>query len=50
VEAFDFASQKWSKVSDLEEGVRALQAVQLPDGIYVLGGYNGSSYLSSVRK
>jgi hypothetical protein len=32
------------------EGIRALQAVSLPDGIYILGGYNGREYLNSVRR
>lgn len=29
---------------------RALAAVALPDGIYVLGGYDGQHYLSAVEK
>jgi hypothetical protein len=32
----------------MQEGVRALNAVALPDGIYVLGGYNGKEYLNTV--
>jgi hypothetical protein len=32
----------------MEEGVRALCAAALPDGIYVLGGYNGKEYLNTV--
>lgn len=34
----------------MAEGVRALCAVALPDGIYVLGGYNGKEYLNTVQK
>jgi hypothetical protein len=34
----------------MEEGRRALNAVALPDGIYVLGGYNGKEYLNTVQK
>jgi hypothetical protein len=34
----------------MDEGRRALNAVALPDGIYVLGGYNGSEYLNTVQK
>jgi len=34
----------------MPEGRRALSAVSLPDGIYVLGGYNGCEYLSSVER
>jgi len=32
------------------EGKRALNAVALPDGIYVLGGYNGKEYINDVAK
>jgi len=32
----------------MEEGIRALNAVALPDGIYILGGYNGKEYLNNV--
>ena len=34
----------------MEEGVRALSAVALPDGVYMLGGYNGKEYLNTVQK
>lgn len=34
----------------MNEGKRALNAVALPDGLYVLGGYNGVEYLNSVDK
>ena len=34
----------------MTKGKRALNAVALPDGIYVLGGYNGREYLSQVEK
>jgi len=29
---------------------RALTVVTLPDGIYAIGGYDGSKYLNSVEK
>eukprot|EP00362_Geleiidae_sp_MMETSP1317_P002474 CAMPEP_0201283320 /NCGR_PEP_ID=MMETSP1317-20130820/8221_1 /ASSEMBLY_ACC=CAM_ASM_000770 /TAXON_ID=187299 /ORGANISM="Undescribed Undescribed, Strain Undescribed" /LENGTH=41 /DNA_ID= /DNA_START= /DNA_END= /DNA_ORIENTATION= len=29
---------------------RALITVALPDGIYAIGGYNGSEYLATVEK
>ena len=50
VEAFDFDKQRWEVVTEMREGKRALNAVALPDGIYVLGGYNGKEYLSEVTK
>jgi len=34
----------------MEEGIRALSAVALPDGVYILGGYNGKEYLNYVWK
>ena len=34
----------------MNEGKRALNAVALPDGLYVLGGYNGKEYLNSVQR
>jgi hypothetical protein len=34
----------------MKEGRRALNAVALPDGLYVLGGYNGMEYLNSVER
>jgi hypothetical protein len=34
----------------MEQGLRALSAVSLPDGIYVLGGYNGTEYLDQVSR
>lgn len=37
-------------VTEMEEGRRALNAVALPDGIYILGGYNGKEYLNIVQK
>lgn len=50
MEAFDFDKQRWEIVAEMREGKRALNAVALPDGIYVLGGYNGKEYLSEVTK
>ena len=29
---------------------RSLSAVALPDGVYILGGYDGENYLNSVEK
>jgi Kelch motif len=37
-------------VARLDEGKRALNAVALPDGLYVLGGYNGKEYLNTVQR
>jgi influenza virus NS1A-binding protein len=34
----------------MSEGKRALNAVALPDGIYVLGGYNGREYLNTMER
>jgi N-acetylneuraminic acid mutarotase len=48
IEAFDFQKQAWEIVGKMEEPKRALNAVALPDGIYVMGGYNGKEYLNTV--
>ena len=34
----------------MREGLRAHNAVALPDGLYIIGGYNGKEYLNSVQK
>jgi hypothetical protein len=34
----------------MEEARRALAVVAMPDGIYAIGGYDGSKYLSSIEK
>ena len=34
----------------MSEGKRALQALSLPDGIYLIGGYNGKEYLNTVER
>ena len=61
VERFDVHTQDWQPIAPMKEPRRALSAVALPDGIYVIGGYNGAAqgvkgktqtqqYLSSVEK
>lgn len=40
----------WEIVASMNVGRRALTAVSLPDGIYAIGGFDGTSYLSSVEK
>ena len=50
VETFDFLKQQWEVVTHMNEGIRALNAVALPDGIYVLGGYNGKEYFKHSLK
>lgn len=34
----------------MQEGIRALSAIALPDGLYILGGYNGKEYLNTVQR
>lgn len=50
VERFNFQTYTWEKVADLNEPRRALAAVSLPDGVYAIGGYNGSRYLGSMER
>lgn len=49
-ERFDPDTGVWEMLPPMNECRRALSLVALPDGIYAIGGYNGSSYLSSVEK
>jgi len=37
-------------ISSLNVPRRALSAVTLPDGIYVMGGFDGFNYLNTVEK
>ncbi len=48
LEVFDFALNRWEIVGKMNNPRRALNAVTLPDGVYVMGGYNGEEYLNSV--
>jgi hypothetical protein len=41
-ERFDPFSRTWEKLPPMNEHRRALAAVALPDGVYAIGGYNGS--------
>mmetsp|Transcript_13612 Transcript_13612/g.9794 ORF Transcript_13612/g.9794 Transcript_13612/m.9794 type:complete len:191 (+) Transcript_13612:548-1120(+) len=50
VERFDPQEGKWEILASLNEPRRALSVVALPDGVYALGGYNGSEYLHTVEK
>jgi influenza virus NS1A-binding protein len=49
-EKFDIDKNIWIKVEDLNNNRKGFCAVMMPDGIYVIGGYNGSDYLRSVEK
>ena len=52
VECYDFASKTWTPVASLERPTKALGAVALPDWIYVLGGFDGSTlrYSADVHR
>jgi len=41
---------KWELLPAMKKPRRALASVVMPDGIYAIGGYDGSSYLSSVER
>lgn len=45
-----FTQNRWIGVASLNVARRALSAVALPDGIYAIGGFDGSQYLNSVEK
>ena len=48
IESYDFETGKWEAIGTMDQAKRALSSVSLPDGIYVVGGYNGQEYLNSV--
>ncbi|CAD8103312.1 unnamed protein product [Paramecium sonneborni] len=45
-----FTSGKWGHCAPLNIPRRALAGVSLPDGIYAIGGFDGTQYLNSVEK
>lgn len=50
-EVFDFDRQQWTLYGSVKElGIKGHCAVALPDGIYILGGFNDKEYLSTVNK
>ena len=49
-ERFDWEKGAWEMLPPLNEARRAHCAVSLPDGVYVLGGFNGKDYLTSVER
>jgi hypothetical protein len=50
VERYNVDSEKWEDVIPMNEERRGLNAVVLPDGIYVMGGFNGFEHLQSLEK
>ena len=54
IEKYDSKIGHWERVSSLaiegSQGLRAHQAVALPDGIYIIGGFDGSNYLNTLWK
>ena len=39
----------WEMIGSMNEKWRSHTAVSLPNGVYALGGYNGSTYLNTVE-
>lgn len=50
VERYSLEGGFWEMIPPLKVGRRALTAVTLPHGVYVLGGFDGENYLSSVER
>lgn len=54
IEMFDYKKNKWQIVANLTKaggqplGIRAHQAIALPDAIYIIGGFDGKNYLNSM--
>ena len=49
MEIYDFKTSLWSKGPDLLGARDRLSAIALNDCIYICGGHDGESYLSSVQ-
>lgn len=49
-ERYDPETGHWEMIAPMKEARRALSAVALPDGIYAIGGYNGTKYVQTVEK
>jgi hypothetical protein len=47
---YDSSILKWRIVKRLGKGLKAHQALALPDGIYILGGFDGQYYLNTLFK
>ena len=52
IEKYDSKTGKWTskkcKLAEGSKGLSAHQAVTLPDGIYIMGGFDGDSYLDNL--
>lgn len=49
-ERYCLETSTWKEIPPMSTARRALSVVTLPDGIYALGGYDGSKYLRSLEK
>lgn len=48
VEVYDPQTDKWKPIPSMNQPRRALAAAVLTDGIYAIGGFDGTHYLNSV--
>lgn len=49
-EVYYIETEKWEFITPMGTPKRALSVISLPDGIYAVGGYDGSSYLKDLEK
>jgi influenza virus NS1A-binding protein len=50
VEKFDLTKNCWKRIADMNMKRKGCAGVRMPDGIYVIGGFDGCQYLKSVEK
>lgn len=52
VERYNFATDIWEYATSLDRPLKAIAAVALPDGVYVLGGFDAveGTYCATVRR
>lgn len=48
VEVFDLQTSKWHKAPSMSTPRRALAAAALADGVYAIGGFDGTKHLDTV--
>lgn len=50
VERYEIDKAQWGKLPDMNQYRKGCSAVCMPDGLYVMGGFDGCQYLKSVEK
>lgn len=49
-ERYNPETGQWEEIAPMAEGRRSHATVTMPDGVYAIGGFNGTKYLASVER